>query len=276
MCYAHHNILSFATFFLVTCLTLAENTVPTALGSPTPTRGQGNDTSRVSTAPSDGLPILSETASVEETALSVERSNCFRKVSMHESTNFTCNRSLLVHLSLTEFWTEYASERMCIDRGKYGGAMECILKATKGCLPPENQRHFPDAADVRDGLVYICNIAKQSSDIDISCARRHFSRVFDCLKRDTLTAVRKEYLRIPIKPQHICRTYDIADLCLWEKLQVCGQSTAGAYVRLMSVYLRPPTCRSSGQRIATSSFWLTTLASTIGVLCTAFCRLLDI
>ena len=43
----------------------------------------------------------------------------------------------------------------------------------------------------------------------------------------------------------LCRSYDIADLCCWEQLQVCGSETAGAFTRMMSLCLRPSACYSA-------------------------------
>ena len=52
------------------------------------------------------------------------------------------------------------------------------------------------------------------------------------------------------------RTFDIADLCSWEALQVCGAETAGAYTRMMSLYFRPPSCTSSAPETTGCYHWM--------------------
>ncbi|XP_025112686.1 uncharacterized protein LOC112575209 [Pomacea canaliculata] len=179
----------------------------------------------------------------DEARLKAMRASCLLQANVSESMDFTCNRILLVHYSLMEFWTHHGSGEMCQREADYKAAMECVLEASKSCLPPENALHFPDIETARAGLQYICGVHQQF-DVDKSCARKHFPEVFDCVRRDTLLVVGGSYLQIPIQPHLICRTYDIADLCCWEKLQVCGSTTAAAYTRVMSLYLRPPSCRS--------------------------------
>ena len=51
-------------------------------------------------------------------------------------------------------------------------------------------------------------------------------------------------------------TFDIADLCSWETLQVCGTETAGAYTRMMSLYFRPPSCSTSAAETAAYDRWI--------------------
>ncbi|KAK7506177.1 hypothetical protein BaRGS_00002289 [Batillaria attramentaria] len=144
--------------------------------------------------------------------------------------------------------------------------MECMLGVTKGCLPKENRRHFPDVVKVREGVQYICDVAKELPDVNITCAQQHFPEVFECLRKDTLLIVNDDSIKIPLQSKFICRTYDIVDLCCWEKLQTCGKNTAGAYVRLLSVYLRPPSCPSSGHMTASSSIAVLLISALVSII----------
>ncbi|KAK7112390.1 uncharacterized protein [Littorina saxatilis] len=211
------------------------------------------NTTRLDSAHSATTTVKSPHVS-RNTSISAQRQECFQAANLTQKfTNFTCDVDLLVHYSLMEFWAHHASVPMCQKREAYGEVIGCVLDATMGCLPERNRVHFPDKTKAREGLRYICDVSKAKQfNVNMTCGQTHFPKVFDCIYRDTLLEVRSASLPAHIDPKLICRTYEIADLCCWEQLQVCGTDTAAAYTRLMSQYLRPPSCSAAAITVAFS------------------------
>ncbi|KAL8587717.1 hypothetical protein ACOMHN_020935 [Nucella lapillus] len=163
-----------------------------------------------------------------------------------------CNDSLLVQRTLAELWARQSTPLRCLHREAYGEVSQCLLEATKSCLPAENiQGHFPDSERVKAGLRYICQVAAADQyDMDMACARALLRPVLECIREDLQQVLGSPSLPSAFLPPHlVCRTFDIADLCYWETLQTCGEVTAATYTRMMSLYFRPPSCFSSASKL---------------------------